>query len=141
MAGASLNVRIRRIRIEQSTNATTAALGNFQIERLTTAGTGGTAVTPAKFNTADVASGATAMTLPTAQGTESTVLFRPTLVFRQAIATTATQFDDMWEWIQQPNQGPIVIAAGTSNGIAIEIITGIAAATAQIHVEFIETSW
>src|SRR2546425_878601 len=41
MAGASLNVAVRRIYVEQSGLATTAANLTIQVLRLTTAGTGG----------------------------------------------------------------------------------------------------
>ena len=52
MAGASLNVRLRRFRIEQSANATTVGAKNVELWRLSTAGTGGTAATPRPRNTA-----------------------------------------------------------------------------------------
>src|ERR1035437_699489 len=53
MAGSGLNVRIRRIAIWQSTVATTAAIADLAIVRLTSAGTGGSAITPAPLDTAD----------------------------------------------------------------------------------------
>jgi len=141
MAGASLNVRLRRLRIEQVASATTVAALSFEIMRLTTAGTGGTAITPAKFDTADAASGATAMTLPTAKGTESTTLFRTVLIMRQATAATATQPEEMFEWTQHPGTKPIIIPAGTANGIAVKIGTGVAAATVIVTAEFVETAF
>jgi hypothetical protein len=141
MAGASLPVRIRRITIEQSANATTAALQVYAVLRLTTAGTGGTAVTPRPFDTADAASGATAMTLPTAKGTEGVELMRNAIILRQAISATATQLDDMVEWTQKPGQKPIIIPAGTTNGIAIKNLVATAAATMIVNVEFVETNF
>jgi len=141
MAGSSLNVRIRRITWSQHANATTAALDAIQVWRLSTAGTGGVAVTPAKLDTADAASGATAMTLPTAKGTEVTQLTQEIVVMRQAILATSAQFDDSWEWYQKPGMKPIIIAAGTSNGIAFKHTTAIAAATANVTIEFVETNF
>ncbi len=141
MAGASLNVRIRRIHLEQSANATTAAATSISVFRLTTAGTGGTAVTPAKFDTADSASGATAMTLPTAKGTESTELIRVSMVWRQAVLATGAQVDDVWEWVQHPGMKPLIIAAGTSNGICIKSTSAVAAATVHCTIEFVETAF
>lgn len=140
MAGASLNVRIRRIRIEQASNATTAGFTNFDIYRLTTAGTGGTAVTPAAFDTTDTA-GATGRTLPAVKGTETTFLLRTTLIMRQAVLTTATQPEEMYEWVQLPNMKPIVIPAGTSNGLALKSSTASAGATVHVTFEFVETSF
>lgn len=140
MAGSSLNVRIRRIRIEQSNSAGTSTAATFQILRLTTAGTGGTAITPATLDTADSASGATAMSLPTAKGTESTVLDRQAIPMRQTVSTLGGT-EDSYEWIQLPNMKPIIIAAGTSNGIAIKSLTAIATATVNIHIGFVETAF
>lgn len=141
MAGASLNVRIRRIFIEQATNGSSGTLAQFSILRLTTAGTGGTAVTPAKFDTADSAAGATGMTLASSKGTESTELMRTYMPFRQAISTTQTQIDETFQWVQSPNGKPIIIAAGTSNGIAIKSLTAITTATVGIYVEIVETAF
>lgn len=139
-AGASLNVRIRRIRIEQSGNATSATAGSLQVLRLTTAGSGGGAVTPAPYDTTDTA-GATARTLNSTKGTESTVLMQVAMVYRQAVSATTAQSDDFWEWTQHPGMKPIIIPAGTANGIAIKTITAVAGATINVIVEFIETSF
>ena len=66
MAGASLRVGIRRITIYQRTAANTTRQVRFAVFRLTTAGTGGSAITPLPLDPASAASGATAATLPTA---------------------------------------------------------------------------
>jgi hypothetical protein len=141
MAGSSLNVRIRRIKVEQSSNATTAAATSLSIMRLTTAGTGGSGVTPASFDTADSASGATARTLPSSKGTESTELLRAAMVWRQAVSATGSQFDDIYEWVQHPGMKPIIIPAGTSNGICIKTTSAVAGATVHVTIEFTETAF
>ena len=141
MAGGSLNVRIRRMFVEQEANATTAAAKAFEVLRLTSAGTGGSAVTPAKYDPADGAAGATAMTLPSSKGSESSVLHRFVLPLRQAILATGAQVDDIWEWEQHPGMKPIIIAAGTSNGIAIKILSGAAGATMVATIEFTEANF
>lgn len=138
MAGSSLNVRVRSISIEQSSNAGAVNLMTAQIMRLTTAGTGGGAITPSKHDNGDAAAGATAMTLPTVKGTESTLLKRATCAARAAFQSTA---EDSWAWVQQPGVKPIIIPAGTSNGIAFKSITAIATATWNIHVEIVETAF
>lgn len=138
MAGSSNYVRIRRIRVEQQVNASAAVLGQFGVYRLTTAGTGGTSVTPAKLDTGDAASGATAMTLPSSKGTESTELLRFTVTFRSAVQST---MEDYGEWVQHPSEKPLIIPAGTSNGIAIKNLATAASASAIVTIEFVETSW
>jgi hypothetical protein len=142
MAGSSLNVRIRRIHFEQRANATTATVSAIQIWRLTTAGTGGTVITPTKHDNADAASGATAMTLPTAKGTEATLLYEFTTAWRQAVSATGSAADDAAiDWSQHPGQKPIIIPAGTANGIVIKTVSAIAAATVDAYIDFVETSF
>lgn len=142
MAGSSLNVRIKRIWVEQLANATTATLDSFLLLRLTTAGTGGTAVTPAKLDTADSASGATAMTLPSAKGTESTEIRRSAIVLRQAILTTATQPEESIDWrFGENGVKPLVLQAGTSNGVCLKNGSAVAAGTVIVYVELTETSY
>lgn len=141
MAGSTNHVRIRRITIEQSGNATTASVLSIIVVRLTTAGTGGSSVTPARYDNGDAASGATAMTLPSSKGTESTELQRTALLMRQTVATAGAQYDDKYEWVQSANVKPIIIPAGTSNGIAIKNLAAVAAATVTINVEFVEVPY
>lgn len=142
MAGSTLNVKIRRIRIEQLANATTAALDSFLLMRVTTAGTGGTAITPGKLDNSDSAAGCTAMTLPSSKGSESTEIRRETLVMRQAFLTTAAQPEESIEWdFDRPRIKPLIIAAGTSNGICIKNGSAIAGATVIVYVELTEQNF
>lgn len=141
MAGSALNLRIRRIRVEQSSNATTAAAISMSIYRLSTAGTGGTAITPAPLVASDGASGATARTLPSSKGTETTELFRTALVVRQAVSATSAQVDDVYEWVQHPGQEPIVVPAGPSNGIAVKNNNASTTTTVHVTIEFVEASF
>lgn len=141
-AGASLKVRIVKIHIEQSSNAAAAALASFSVFRTTTAApTGGTAVTPAPFDTSDAASGAAARTLPTAKGTETTELFRIHMPMRQAISTTQTQVDDQWEWQAADFSKSIIVPTGTTNGIVIKSNTAVGSAAVDVWFEFVETSF
>lgn len=142
MAGASLKVRLRRLRVEQSANATTAGPLTISLIRLSTAGTGGTAFTPTRFDSSDAAAGATAMFSPTVNGTESgNELIRTVLLLRQAVSATQSQPDDAWEWVQAPNGKPIIIPAGATNGIAIKLAAVAAGASLAIYAEFVETSF
>jgi hypothetical protein len=138
MAGSSLNVRIHRITWEQSGNATSAQVASVQVWRLSTAGTGGTSVPPVPMVPSDTV-GATAMTLPSAKGTELKQIDQFAFIYRQAIATTGTQIDDFWEWERHPSMEPIFIPAGTANGIALKSISGVTGATVNVRIEFTES--
>lgn len=137
MAGSSLNVRIRSITISQAAAAGSVASARFQLFRLTTAGTGGTSITARPYDTADAAAGATAMTLPSSKGTEGVTLF----VESMWLGTAAIPTHRVADWIQTPGTKPILIPAGTSNGLAIKSINAVASATVDIAVEFVETSF
>lgn len=142
MAGSTNYVRIRRIWIEQLASATAVTLNSLLLLRLTTAGTGGTSITPSKLDLGDAAAGATAMTLPTAKGTESTEIRRTALVYRQTIASTATQPEESIDWkFGEGALKPLIIPAGTSNGIVIKNGSAVASATSIIFVELVETAW
>jgi hypothetical protein len=141
MAGASLNVRIRKIQIYQVTNATTVAIGKFIIFRLSSAGTGGTVVTPAPLDPSDTAAGATAMTLPSAAGSEGAQVFAGSNTLQQTTNVSipygpilALDFDTL-------RTKPLLIPAGAANGICIKNITAIAATTLYINVWITETSF
>lgn len=143
MAGAALNLRIRRIRIEQEGLVTAAALALFTVLRVTTAGTLGTAITPSKMDNADVASGATAMSgVPTAsKGTAGASLLVREFWPVQTAPVGGLGSTPANEWVQQPGMKPIVIPAGVTNGIVIR--NGLARAGLTVHaeIEFVETSF
>lgn len=138
MAGASLNVRIRRIYVRQAAAVTAASSSGIDVVRLTTAGTGGTAVTPRPLDTADAAAGCTAQTLPTAKGTEGSIVIedRIGLIQTQPVVDTAKM-----EWRQSPNAKPLIIPAGVANGIAIKNLNANAGASVTITVELVETAY
>lgn len=144
MAGASLPVYLRRIMVYQIGLATTAALINWDLFRLSTAGTGGTAVTPSPLDSTDSASGAAAMTLPSVKGTEGTIIWRASSQTIQTVGTGGTgvnpllldlDFDKLF-------RGKVPrLAAGTSNGFALKQVTGAAAATVYVVATISEASF
>lgn len=142
MAGSTLHVQIRRILVYQSALATTAAFANLQVLRLTTAGTGGTATTPAVYDPNDAGSGATAMSLPTAKGTEGTRLWNGSVGFTQTVPTAGISpaLLDL-DFDKNPRLKPIRIAPGTTNGICLKNLTAIAAATVIVDVFFTESNF
>jgi hypothetical protein len=141
MAGASLNVRLRYLRVEQAVGATAVAIGSFQVWRLSTAGTGGTAVTPRPMDTADAAAGATGMTLPTVKGTETVQLDTFRIILRQALLATSAQADDIYEYRAGPAEKPIIIPAGAANGLALKVTTAVAGATLDVVAVVVETAF
>lgn len=142
MAGASLNVYVTRIRIYQHAVATTAALTTWELFRLTSAGTGGTAFTPAPVDTTDPASGATCMTLPTVKGATSTVLEQAESYVLQTIIASLggdMQVPLMFDWdFRGPRQKAIRIPAGAANGIAVQNRQAIAGANGTCVISFYE---
>ena len=141
MAGASLKVRIRRIEIQPAGLATAAARGAWGIYRLTTAGTGGTAMTPALLDPADSASGATAMTLPTVKGTEGVIVGILTDAVTQTVPTSGVISPRVAVDFDRPRSKPLIIAAGVANGIAIKNLVAVAAASITINVWFDESNF
>ena len=143
MAGASLNVYVRRIRVYQHGVATTVTAASAQIVRLTSAGTGGTAFTAAPMDLSDSASGATVMTLPTVKGAEGPSLDQAEGIFIQTLAagtfpnqTFVFDFD-----FRGSRQKSLRIGAGVALGIAVKLRTAVAAATVAIAVEFSEANF
>jgi hypothetical protein len=138
MAGASLNVRVRALYIVlfQATAAGAVRLG---WKRLTTAGTGGTVVTPNKMDNADAASGATAMTLPTVVGTVTGDYFWQTVFQTAAAAPQPT--GQNWLWENTEKGKPLIIPAGTTNGIGLVIVNTAAGSTVSVTIEFDESNF
>lgn len=142
MAGASLNVYLRRLRIWQLAAATTGAITEIQLLRVTTAGTGGTAVTPAALDGSDAAAGAAGMTIPTVKGTEGSRIGRWTHWYVQTIGAAGGNplLVDM-NWDIGLRSKPPRIAAGTSNGLVVKNITATAAATVIIEATIVEANF
>jgi len=142
MAGASLKVRIRRIEMFQVGMATAAAVPIFQLYRLTTAGTGGTAVTPSALDPSDAACGATVMTLPTVKGTEGLQIAEGRPYFMQTLGASNQLINPTLVWdFDRPRSKPLIIAAGVTNGIAVKNVTGVAGATVSFNVWFDESNF
>ncbi|HET7029963.1 MAG TPA: hypothetical protein VFI34_05595 [Candidatus Limnocylindrales bacterium] len=135
MAGAANAVRIRRI-VATPSAATAVTTARIDILRVTTAGTGGTAVTPRPYDTADAAL-ATAMVLPTAGGVEGVTLRSESCLIGSATLPNSR----WWEWSQHPGMKPIIIPAGATNGIVLKNMVAVAGCTVSVTVEFVETAF
>lgn len=143
MAGAALNVRIRRIRMEQTALITAALITTFTVIRLTSAGTGGAAITPSKKDNGDAAAGATAASaVPTAtHGTAGVTLLTRTFMPIQTSPVGGLSLIPYWEWVEAPNTKPIIIPAGATNGIAVRNLSARAGLTVNVEIEFDESSF
>lgn len=143
MAGAANRLTLLYLCVTQVAIATAAAVKEFALFRLTTAGTGGTAVTPRAANPATGAVDGSAMTLPTAKGTEGNQLWTGTGLVFFTVPTTG----QLWPLVCLDWRGALrsqapEIAAGTSNGLALKIIPSDAGApTVRIYAEFFERSY
>jgi len=138
MALAGTNLYIRRIRVRQKVAATTAAFMTLQILRLTTAGTGGTAVTPRAMDATDGAAAEDARFIPGVKGTEGSLLWEEAAWM--VGATTASGLE-LLEWTPAPNAKGIRISAGTANGIAVKNVTAIPAGQVDVLIDFWEASF
>ena len=142
MAGSTNKTRVRRIEIWQETVATAAAIMDTRLYRLTTAGTGGTVQGENALDPSDGGYGGAAMTLPTVKGTEGgfIALARPYLI--QTIGASLGIWQPILVWdFDRLRSKPLMIAAGTANGIAIKNVTAHAAAQVRITVFFDESNF
>jgi hypothetical protein len=144
MAGATKNVYVRRIQVWQVGLATAAAIDEFQLVRLTTAGTGGTVVTPKLLDATDAAVGATGMTLPTVKGAEGNILFDRTALILQTLPTAlppgeATKILD-FDFTRERLKG-IRITAGAANGLALKNIAARAVGSVLVEATFTEANF
>jgi hypothetical protein len=137
MAGASLNVRVERIKIKQVVNAGAATMLALQVLRLTSAGTGGTVVTFRPHDSADAAAGATMMTLPTVKGAEGVQLDLIDFPLRAAIV--AGEQEPVWTLPDDVK--PFIIPAGAANGLCFKIVAGVATSTISIIATVTETAY
>lgn len=139
MAGASLNLRINRIQIYQRALGAADATQLFQIVRLTAAGSGGTAVTPAPFDSGDAAAGATCQYDMTTLPTSGTILHGDIAIGVRL--NNPVLASDGWEWRAGDRHKPIIVPAGTSNGIGLWARNSIGTATFMATIEFSESNF
>ena len=126
--------RLVRLRIHPL-QATSAGAQIISVYRLSSAGTGGTSVTPAPFDTSDTYGGG-AMTLPSSKGTEGTELLRLMIYY-----PAAGGIIHPIEWQALPGSKPIIFGSATSNGLALKVEGGLAGSSIDITAEFLVTSY
>lgn len=141
MAGASLNVYVTRIRVYQTVVATAAAMTNWMVLRLTTAGTGGTVNIISPLDGTDAVAGAAPMSLPTVKGTEGARLWNGYVGLIQTIPTGGVAPLILDLDFDRLKVKPIRIPAGTANGICLKHVTGAAGAQVMWDVELYEANF
>jgi hypothetical protein len=103
---------------------------------VSTAGTGGSAITARGRDAADSYSG-TIATLPSGKGTEGVLLLQlPRLGLSNTAPTTTNPNAFEWKADTQSGQKGITIGSATTDGVALKIITGIASGTVDINFTF-----
>lgn len=136
MAGSTLNVYLRRLQVFQVGLATAAAVGRWELKRLTSAGTGGTAITANPMDATDAAAGAAGMSLSTVKGAEGVNLAAGSWQLTQTVATQAPGRDPTMlldlDFDKLFRGKPPRITAGTANGLVLKHLTAIAAATVVV---------
>ena len=142
MAGATLNLYIRRIWIYQAALITTAAIVPFTLFRLTTAGTGGTVVGVVQLDNSDAAAGATAMTLPTVKGTEGNSVgpVIDAIPVQTAPTSGAGLLLAFWDFSALRSKS-VRIPAGAANGLCVKNPVAAAGLTVHVTAELIEANF
>jgi hypothetical protein len=139
MAGSTLPVLVRSISVLQLAAISAVATRELQLWRLTTAGTGGGAITPRPFSTAAAAAGATAMSKPTTPGTQGVQMGSRSSWFGTA-AIPAPGAGMLWDFTR-PGTQPLIIPAGTANGIALTNTVTDAGLTVTIEIVVCEVNF
>lgn len=142
MAGAALNVYIHRIVGYMAVVPAATTAIEFQLKRLSTAGTGGTAGVVATIDAGDAAAGATSMVLPTVKGSEGVTLNDVIGVLPAAFPTSGVPpivFD--FDYRGQHHLKVPRIAPGVANGLCVKNLTGLATSTLLIVATITEANF
>lgn len=141
MAGSTNNVYITNIRMYQLNMATALTAGQYSVVRLSSAGSGGTALTPNPLDTADPAAGATARQGITTPGTEGTTLLtRPGVIIAALTAAVSRNEPFIFE-ASGLYKKALKIPAGVTNGICLRNAVDAPGATCVIEIEFFEAPY
>lgn len=138
MADGTNYTRLTRLTVEPTEDVPAAdSILKLALYRLSTAGTGGTALNDAPYDAADSYAG-DMRTLPTSKGTEGQLLL--TLY----IDLAAAAYDGgrpRYVWTAPPGGKPIVFGNGTGAGIALKVIDAVASAAVLVQAEVITTAY
>ena len=137
MADGTNYTRLRRVWLTPTDDVpASASVATLQIVRLSTAGTGGSAVTAQRLGAVGTYAG-DVRTLPSAKGTEGGVLFQRRLTIP---ADLTWRIYDPWyasDWMLEAH----TFGVDATAGIALKIVTGVASCTIDAVAEFYLTSY
>jgi len=138
--GGGSRYYLRRLTVTQVAGATTAFMADIILLRLTTNGSGGTALTPAPHDLADTSTMG-AMTLPTTKGTEGVGIWRQSCYFFQTVPVsggpgTGVVLDLNFDTDLRGR--PPICPVGASNYFALKLNTAPAAATVVVYARWTE---
>ena len=139
--GSGLNRDLlRRVEITQVGNAAASRIVEFELRRLDTSGSGGTAVTPNTVDPVDSASTARGMILPSSKGTEDELLYKKSGVILQTAATVGHREVATFEFPEGTTK-PVTTAAGSTTGWVLKNMQSDSTATLLISVTYEEVFW
>ena len=133
MANGTSYVKVHEINIGQGGTATGTAVPEFQVLRVTTTGTGGTAVSARPFHPSNTSPySGNCFTLPSAAGSEGDILLNGSMNVR----TVNTGVVTPWYWCAGDVTEPIITGNGTASGIAIKNLRAVVGGTAAGYIKF-----
>lgn len=134
MADGTNYTRLKWIRIWQSTLAGAVNCQDLSLILLSTAGTGGGAISARPMDTSDTNPYAGGIaTLNTVKGTETNTMG----TLQLGIATTNPMTNvNYTEWGRQDNLKPLILGTAATSGVALKNINAIASAKVDIEVWF-----
>lgn len=139
-------VRIKRVRFQILSTPATAAIMTFGLSAITSAPTGGTAITPQAMDGGDAASGLTVQSVPTGGAaltgiqTSPHSINAPASIAAGGTSSSAYQVGGNILYQSVPGMKELTMRASVAEGWAIHIIVSTAqtAVTATMSVEFTE---
>jgi len=140
LGSESHRVLLRRLEVFQKADAAADTRIEFELVRVDTAGTSGTALTPVPTDEVDDATTAEGMTLPSSKGDEGDSLgFRTGTVLAEP-ATAGHDHVLLLDYYSISSKPPTIAAGGTT-GIVLKSITTDADATVHVVATFEEVDW
>lgn len=130
--------RLRRLEIKQATAPGASGTLDLRLLRTSTAGSGGTTVSPRPFDAADTDPFAgVCQTRPSSKGTEGNQLLQCRV---QTNTTNSSSTPYLWR-ADQANSKPIIWGTSTANGLVLKVQTGVATVTVDVELEFTVSSF
>lgn len=138
MGNGTAYPKIHEIYITQGGTATGTAVPEFAVLRVSTVGTGGTAVSARPFNPSNTSPySGSCFVLPSSAGSEGDILLNGGMNVR----TVNTGVVQPFKWEQGLATEPIISGNGTASGIAIKNLRAVVGGTAAGYIVFSAADW